>query len=213
MAAAERREQILDAAIAVFARSGYRTATTTHVAEAAGISQASIFKYFKTRDELFLAVIDRIMERTQALFEEAIRAGGDPLRILQATAVAWRSHAVTGTKGPQRDVLLNVLYQAAAESTNTLVAERLHAGYLTTVQMIARLLERARASGQVRGDLDVEAAAWQLIGQGLLFGLLRLIGQEADEPTWRREQQRLFFRSLGVTEDRIDDYLNIDTAR
>ncbi len=213
MPAAERREQILDAAIGVFARSGYRIATTTHIAEAAGISQASIFKYFKTRDELFLAVIDRIMERTQTLFEEAVRAGGDPLQILQATAVAWRSYAVTGAHGPQRDVLLNVLYQAAAESTNTLVAEHLHDGYLTTVQMIARLLERARAAGQVRDDLDVEAAAWQLIGQGLLFGLLRLIGQEADEPAWRRQQHRLFFRSLGVPEARIDDYLHIGTVR
>ena len=56
-----------------------------------------------------------------------------------------------------------MLYQAAAESPDSRVAERLHTGYTATVQQIARLLERARAAGQVYPDLDATAAAWHLI--------------------------------------------------
>jgi AcrR family transcriptional regulator len=204
MPAAERREQILDAAIVVFAERGYRVSTTADIAAVAEISQPAVFKHFKSRDELFLAVIDRIFTRSAALWEEAARAEGPPLRTLIATAAAWRSQAITGTRAPRRDPLLAVLYQAAAEAAaDPAVAQRLSAGYAAMVRPVAHLLERARDAGEVRPDLDTTAAAWQLVGQGQLYGLMRLIGSEANDPRWRNGQLTLFLRSLGVPEERL----------
>ncbi|UQZ34051.1 TetR/AcrR family transcriptional regulator [Paenibacillus sp. PK3_47] len=58
-----RREQILEAAVIVFAEYGYYRATTAQVAEKVGISQPYIFKLFKNKEELFIAALDRAFER------------------------------------------------------------------------------------------------------------------------------------------------------
>ncbi|MDQ1912739.1 TetR/AcrR family transcriptional regulator [Paenibacillus sp. GD4] len=58
-----RREEILEAAVQVFSESGYYKTTTAHIAELAGISQPYIFKFFKNKEELFIAALDRAFDR------------------------------------------------------------------------------------------------------------------------------------------------------
>ncbi|MEK4061424.1 MULTISPECIES: TetR/AcrR family transcriptional regulator [Paenibacillus] len=64
-----RREQILEAAVVVFAELGYYRATTAQVAERVGISQPYIFKLFKNKEELFVAALDRAFERIIRTFK------------------------------------------------------------------------------------------------------------------------------------------------
>lgn len=73
------REQILEAARAVFLEQGF-SATTVDVANRAGISSASIFKYFPTKEALFFsAMSDQSSERTWWTPElEAAIGHGDP---------------------------------------------------------------------------------------------------------------------------------------
>jgi AcrR family transcriptional regulator len=54
----ERRRVIIDAALALFSRKGFRGTTTKEIAEAAGCSEATIFKYFTTKDELYSAILE-----------------------------------------------------------------------------------------------------------------------------------------------------------
>src|SRR5918992_1683745 len=54
----ERRRIIIDAALALFARKGFRGTTTKEIAEAAGCSEATIFKHFATKDELYAAILE-----------------------------------------------------------------------------------------------------------------------------------------------------------
>ena len=58
MSAAERREAILDAAVEEFATHGYENATTAGIATGAGISQPYVFRFFPTKKDLYIAVID-----------------------------------------------------------------------------------------------------------------------------------------------------------
>jgi len=73
-----RREQILEAAVIVFAESGYYRATTAQVAERVGISQPYIFKVFKNKEELFVAALERAFERIVHAFKE-VEAPADQL--------------------------------------------------------------------------------------------------------------------------------------
>ena len=52
-----RKQQILDAALAVFSEKGFAAATTAEIAQAAGIAEGTIYNYFKSKRELFIAVI------------------------------------------------------------------------------------------------------------------------------------------------------------
>src|SRR5215467_9401581 len=54
----DRREQILDAAMDLFARLGFRGATTRRIAEAAGVNEAIIFRHFPSKEDLYWTIIE-----------------------------------------------------------------------------------------------------------------------------------------------------------
>jgi AcrR family transcriptional regulator len=58
MAGEERRLQILRTAVSLFSQRGFRGATTKEIAQAAGISEAMVFRHFATKEELFAAILD-----------------------------------------------------------------------------------------------------------------------------------------------------------
>ena len=69
--AEQRREAVLVAALDAFARGGLHGTSTEDIAEAAGISQAYLFRLFGTKKKLFLATIERCMADTLELFRQA----------------------------------------------------------------------------------------------------------------------------------------------
>lgn len=64
-----RKEDILEAGLEVFAKQGYYNTTTAHVAEKAGISQPYVFRFFETKEELFIAALERAFERILQIFK------------------------------------------------------------------------------------------------------------------------------------------------
>jgi AcrR family transcriptional regulator len=67
----ERREEILDVAMAVFAEQGLHGASTEEIARLAGISQPYVFRLFGTKKDLYLAVVARCFRRTLELMQHA----------------------------------------------------------------------------------------------------------------------------------------------
>ena len=74
MPAAERREMVLEAAVAEFAVHGLAGTSTEDVARRAGISQPYLFRLFPTKKALFLALVERCFQRVQDTF---VAAAGD----------------------------------------------------------------------------------------------------------------------------------------
>ena len=86
MSAAERRESVLEAAVAEFALHGLAGTSTEDVARRAGISQPYLFRLFPTKKALFLALVERCYQRIEETFtaaagdktgDEALEAMGD----------------------------------------------------------------------------------------------------------------------------------------
>ena len=96
-----RREEILDAALVVFAEQGLQGASTDEIARRAGISQPYVFRLFGTKKELFSAVVARCFRQTLGIFqqaaegkrgEEALKAIGEAYdELLRADRVYLRS--------------------------------------------------------------------------------------------------------------------------
>lgn len=74
MTAEDRREQVIDAAIGVFARRGFEGATTAEIAAKVGVSQPYLFRLFPSKKDLFLAASERNMDDTLDLLRSS--AGG-----------------------------------------------------------------------------------------------------------------------------------------
>jgi AcrR family transcriptional regulator len=66
-----RREEILDAAMEVFAEQGYHGASTEEIARRAGISQPYVFRLFGTKKDLYIAVDTRCFRQTLEIFQRA----------------------------------------------------------------------------------------------------------------------------------------------
>jgi len=58
MAGEERRLQILAVAVRLFSERGFRGTTTKEIAQAAGVSEAMVFRHFATKEELYAAILD-----------------------------------------------------------------------------------------------------------------------------------------------------------
>jgi TetR/AcrR family transcriptional regulator len=59
MAGEERRAQILAVAVSLFSKRGFRGTTTKEIAQAAGVSEAMVFRHFATKEELYTAILNR----------------------------------------------------------------------------------------------------------------------------------------------------------
>lgn len=53
----QRRQQILETAVALFSKHGFRGTTTKRIAQAAGVSEAMVFRHFASKDELYGAIL------------------------------------------------------------------------------------------------------------------------------------------------------------
>lgn len=85
LSAEKRRQQIVDAAVELFSRKGFRGTRTREIAEAAGISEAMIYRHFATKRGLYSAIIEAKSVTDELLASAATAAHGkDDAGVLRA---------------------------------------------------------------------------------------------------------------------------------
>src|SRR5450432_599594 len=67
-----RREEILDAATDLFAEFGYSEAVTKDLANKLQVGKGTIYRYFPSKRDLFLATVDRVMRRMRIHVDQAV---------------------------------------------------------------------------------------------------------------------------------------------
>lgn len=63
-----RKDRIMDAALRIFAAKGFQNSTITEISKEAGVSEATIYEYFGTKEDLLFAIPEKISNET---FEES----------------------------------------------------------------------------------------------------------------------------------------------
>ncbi len=76
--AAQRREQLLDVAAQLFATRGYAGATTAQIAKEADVTEPIIYRHFKSKRDLFVALIERIGKQTLEQWESDLGKSENP---------------------------------------------------------------------------------------------------------------------------------------
>jgi AcrR family transcriptional regulator len=171
----DRRQELLDAAVRVFARKGFRAARVGDVAEEAGVAHGLLYHYFRSKDEV-LETIFRETWRQLVVETERIEAAAVPLpeQLRRFARIYLGSWLAT----PE---LIGVLVREVARSP--------HVGQTVdeiggVFRSLARMIEAARARGDVRSDCDATLAAWAVYGalEEMLTGwvLGQLPGEEED---------------------------------
>ncbi|PYN13170.1 MAG: TetR family transcriptional regulator, partial [Candidatus Rokuibacteriota bacterium] len=87
----DKPQQIIDAAIRVFARSGYYNSRVSDIAREAGIASGTIYLYFKTKDDILVTLFREKMAEWVALVRREIAAERDPVaKIRKIVALHFR---------------------------------------------------------------------------------------------------------------------------
>ena len=129
---AERREEILDAALDEFAEHGYHGGSTEGIARRAGISQPYVFRLFGTKQELFKAVVARCFRETLEMFQRAAE-GKRGKEALDAMGNAYVERLLTERKR------LQLQMQAYAACDDEEVGEVVRQGYGDLVAYVERV--------------------------------------------------------------------------
>src|ERR1700720_3570850 len=106
------RDRILDAAMAVFRRHGFRRSSIEQAAEAAGLTRQALYHHFKSKEALFRAVIERLHDSALAAEVAAVnareKAGGSLADILVAGVTArLRQHIASFDGSPHIEELFS----------------------------------------------------------------------------------------------------------
>ena len=144
----EREQRILDAAGELIQKWGYRKTTIDDIAKQARVAKGTIYLHWKTREELFMALIYR--EETRLFTEIGQNMADDPDGL---TLSGMIKHSMLATlKHP----LMKALFLRDAEFLGELVThEYSTASYQAQLQGYITLMEILREHGLVRSDVGL----------------------------------------------------------
>ena len=157
--AEQRRESILQAAIEVFAVSGYRAGKVSDVAARVGVSEPVVFQNFGSKSALFAAVLDRVAgdmsEEFHTLVHDHHGSAAQMLAQLLDPVHIQRMHA-PGAHGA-------LFADAATLTAEPDLSEHARRAIRAIADHLADLIRGGQEAGDVRPDVDPAAAAWLVL--------------------------------------------------
>jgi AcrR family transcriptional regulator len=172
-----RREEILGAAIACFARNGFHQTTMSDIAREAGISPGAIYRYFASKEDVILASAEARRQARAARFEAAEKKGGS-LEVLDEVVHAYLARA------DRPDPIVRLGVQLFGEALhNSSVRETILEGWEDVLARIAEIVSRAQAQGEINAALEPQVVA--LVVMAAVEGLAVHKTIDPDVDVWK----------------------------
>ncbi|HLZ31273.1 MAG TPA: TetR/AcrR family transcriptional regulator [Chloroflexota bacterium] len=151
----QRREQILAAAMTCFARQGYHATSMDDVVRESGLSVGAIYSYFPSKEELFLTLSETRAEQSLAYLNELFARPGS-IADKSREAVDYFFDRLSDDLVPLARVNVEFLSEALKSER---IKERQDRRCESIRQFFHSLLSEAQRRGEVRGDVNIQAAA------------------------------------------------------
>lgn len=172
-----RAPEILAAARQVFEATGYERASVAEIAAIAGVSEATVYKYFETKRELVNRVIEAWMAPLIEVLEADVQAregAAERLRLLAARHLTEMDRA----PGLHRLVYRELRWEDYAGSP----FHRLNQRY---AHLVEQVVAEGVAAGEIRGEVDprmvrdlffggLEHAGWRMVATGSKLDIVSL---------------------------------------
>ena len=171
----DKRRQILDAAIRVFARQGFHSTRVSDIADEAGVAYGLVYHYFRSKDEVLNELFSERWSLLLAAIEETDRSGDTPRAKLGAVA-AFIVDSYRHDPELMKVIIVEVT-RAANSFGRTHLAEIRRA-----YESIAKIVAEGQEAGAFRRDIDPIFASMSFYGaiEQLLSGWIFEVIPAAD---------------------------------
>jgi AcrR family transcriptional regulator len=174
--AAQRREQLIEVATKLFARSGYDATTTAAIAYSAGVTEPILYRHFKSKQELFVAIVRDVSAHTMKGWNDAIAGVTDPAEKIRRVCEAIPGHI------KQFDDAYHVLHGALSTSRDKKVLAVMKEHYHQIEEFFSKLIVEGQKTGTFHKSMPSQAAAWQFIMCGIGYAMISLNLGMIDRP-------------------------------
>lgn len=160
----DKRELILNAAIKVLSKENYENMKTARIASEAGIAEGTIYRYFKSKRDLFVEVMKTVSARLSKNFLEGVNKGN-----------SFKENITSLTRGflqrkKESDELYKILYKAFSEVEDSGIKEVMETIFQEGVSKIKDfVLWGFREQGQEPEPQRVELAVMMIWGLGDIY--------------------------------------------
>jgi TetR/AcrR family transcriptional regulator, fatty acid metabolism regulator protein len=157
LAACEKYQRILDAAVEVIAERGYFKSPVSEIAKRAGVADGTVYLYFKSKDDVLRTAIDRRFDRFYQQIADAFVTIEGPREQLEYIAlVHLESYQVNRS--------MAVLLQTEMRQSAKFIAEFSHRHLARYIQTVREVVRRGQEQGIFRKDLSDGVAAHCMFG-------------------------------------------------
>lgn len=144
----EKKQRIYEAAISEFADCGYERANINKIAEKAGVSVGSMYKYFNNKQDLYLSIVNYSVEKLKAILNDIISTNDSFFNTVEKIIDAIQ-------KFSRDNAYSTRLYnEMATENNSELVWKIASSMEGVTARLYAGIIKKAQDSGEVRKDID-----------------------------------------------------------
>ena len=190
-----RRQHILQAATACFARSGFHGTSMQEICQAAGMSPGAVYRYFRSKDDIIAAIADEERGRNLTRLTEA-RPEGDFIDYLVRLGLGFLAEMTE----PGRAALMAEVF--AEGLRNPAAAARFKMNAEDCTDVVRTLIAQAVAAGEIAPPADVDFAISALMAttEGLVMRMSFDPGLTVArmEPLLRLVAEGLFRPAAGV---------------
>jgi TetR/AcrR family fatty acid metabolism transcriptional regulator len=153
----DKHQQIIEAAVRVFARNGYYNSRVSDIAREAGVASGTIYLYFKTKDEILVTLFREKMAAWVASVRDEIAGEPDPVAKIRRLVAL---HFSVLEKDPALAEVVQVELRQGHKFFRGASAHEISAYF----ELIGSVLEEGQAAGVFRDDVPVKIATKVLFG-------------------------------------------------
>jgi TetR/AcrR family fatty acid metabolism transcriptional regulator len=157
LAACEKYQRILDAAIEVIAERGYFHSPVSEIAKRAGVADGTLYLYFKNKDDVLRTAIDRTFDKFYKQVADAFATLPGAREQLEYIA---QLHLESCTENRNMAVLMQTEIRQSAK----FIAEFSHHHLVKYIQMVREVVRRGQEEGIFRRDVSDGVVAHCMFG-------------------------------------------------
>jgi AcrR family transcriptional regulator len=171
MAAADRRQHLVETAIRLFTEGSYHGTTTAEIARTAGVSEPILYRHFASKRDLYLASLEHVWAKTRELWERTLDESTDACAAIEAIG---KGHV--SVRSPKLQ-LAELWVQALSEASEDPELRRHLRRHMREVHdFVANLIRRGQTQGAIAAERDADSEAWIMLAGGILGMVGRRVG-------------------------------------